>query len=617
MKISFTKMTLAIVALMVMGLQVNAQNVIWTEDFAGGVIPATWTNVDATGQLTTVWEYETAGPYFGAQPAFASPTAANGFAIFNSDAAGPVNPSHDLQLTTDAIDCSALTMVVAKFSNQYAFYSTGGVSIVELGVSTDGTTFTYYPILAGVAQNDLSIAETVEEVDITATAAGQATVYLQFRWRGNYEYAWRVDDINVQDGFTPLPSDDVAIANNWFAIAPSYQMPKDQVDSVRFMVDVTNAGLNAQDNVTMTVTVVQNSDNSTVFTQSQNFGTMQPGDTTENYLFSQRFMPPATVESYTATYTLTSDATDVVPDNNVRSFDFEVVDDVFAKVAAPTSSIAPGADQSWTSGTHFYVYQGSDAVTTRYANAITFGISNATGTQSIAGQSVDVFLEKGYDMDGSGLIEPTERTVVAFGSHTFTAADDDVLIAVSIDNFAGTEPVYQLEDNTHYLVTVKYSAPTANDNMFLLMSETEDYSAANFAASQNGVVRYDHLLDIGNSGDYDPATNFSGNPTPAIGLVTSSILVSTEDVKLEETAFTVFPNPATEFVTANIDLAETTENATITIFNVHGQVMEVRNLSNVSNEQVEFNLDAYTSGTYLMSIDTDFGHSVKRFIVKK
>ena len=134
MKISFTKLMLAIMAVIAINIQVNAQNVIWTEDFGGGQIPATWTNVDASGQVTTVWEYTTTGTSFGlTQPAFAAPTAANGFVEFNSDGAGALTSNHDLQLTTDAIDCSSLTTVVAKFSNQYAYYSTGGVSVAEIG----------------------------------------------------------------------------------------------------------------------------------------------------------------------------------------------------------------------------------------------------------------------------------------------------------------------------------------------------------------------------------------------------------------------------------------------------------------------------------------------------
>ncbi|NJN78928.1 MAG: T9SS type A sorting domain-containing protein [Saprospiraceae bacterium] len=624
MKFSFTKLMTAFAAVMLLSFQVSAQTVIWSEDFGGGAIPATWTNVDATNQVTTLWQYSTAGPYFGGQPAFASPTAANGFVIFNSDAAGPVNPSHDLRLTTNVINVTGNAMVVAKFSNQYAYYSTGGVSIPELGVSTDGgVTFTYFPILATIAQNDLSIAETVEEVDITAAvAANPANVQLQFRWRGNYEYTWRIDDIIVQDGFTPLPADNIAIANDFYAIASSYQMPVDQVDSIRFLADIANIGSNVQTNVTMTVTVVKDSDNSTVYTDSHNYGTLQPGDTVENYLFTQTYYPPATPESYTATYTLSSDATDVEPSNNTATFAFEIIDNIFSKVATPTTSIAPSASNSWTAGTHYYAYKGTEIsgldTTARYATAITFGISNATGAQSIAGQNVDVFLETGIDTDGSGLIEPSERTVVAFGSHTFTAADDDIIICLFLlINFTGSTPLYELEDNANYLVSVKYTA-TGTEDMFLLMSDAENYAGADFAAGLSGTQRYGHFLDIGNSGDYNYITNFGGNPTPAIGLLTSSVFTtSTADAQLEANALTIFPNPASEFVTATLNLEEVSETARITIYNVQGQVMETRNLSNVRNEQVEFNLDAYSSGTYLMSIDTDSGHTIKRFIVKK
>lgn len=623
MNVSFTKLVATLAILIMTTFQVAAQTVIWSEDFGGAAIPANWTNVDASGQLTTVWTYSTAGPYFGGQPAFASATASNGFAIFNSDAAGQLNPSHDVRLTTNVINVTGNTTVVAKFSNQYAFYSTGGVSIPELGVSTDGgVTFTYFPILVNVAQNDLSIPLTVEEVDISAAvAANPANVQLQFRWRGNYEYTWRIDDIVLQSGFTPLPPNNVAIANDFYAIAPSFQMPTAQIDSIRFLADVANIGSNVQTNVTMTVKVVKDSDNSTVHTQSYNYGTLQPGDTIENYFFPQRFVAPPVVESYTATYTLTSDSTDSSPANNIATFTFEVTDDIYAKVLTPTSSLAPSANNSWTAGTHFYNYKGTEIsgldTTARYATGVTFGIANATGAQSIAGQSVDVFLEKGFDADGSGLIETTERTLVAFGSHTFVTADDDEIIAVNLDNFTGSNPLYQLEDNTHYLVTVKYTA-TGTEDMFLLVSYDENYAGADFAARLAGVVRYSHLLDIGNSGNYNPTINFSDNPTPAIGLITSTVFTTTaKDVKLDANALTIFPNPAKEAITATLDLEATSENAIITIYNIHGQVIETKNLSNVRNEQIQFTLDNYASGTYLMSITTDFGHTIKRFVVEK
>lgn len=193
--------TIIVLIIMTLGIQGMAQNVIWFEDFSDGKIPETWTNTDASGQLDTVWEYTTTGYYFGSQPTFAAPSASNGFAFFNSDAAGLQTVSHDVQLTTDSIDCSSLSTVIVAFFNQYGYYSPDTVAIAELGVSVDGVNFNYYRILTQVAQNDLTASATLEQVDISADAAGQSTVYLQFRWRGNWEYAWRIDDIMVQDSY--------------------------------------------------------------------------------------------------------------------------------------------------------------------------------------------------------------------------------------------------------------------------------------------------------------------------------------------------------------------------------------------------------------------------------
>jgi hypothetical protein len=616
---TFTKLSFLIL-LIAVNIQAVAQNVIWSEDFSGTDIPSTWTNIDVSGQVTTVWEYSTTGPYFNNQPTFASPTAGNGFVIFDSDAVGNLPVPHDVRLTTDAIDCSTLTTVIAKFSNQYAYYSTGGISIAELGVSTDGTTFSYYPILTAIAQNDLSHAETIQEVDISVVAAGQSTVYLQFRWRGIWEYAWRIDDIQIQDAFTPLSPDDLAIANDFYAIAPSYKMPQNQIDTIRFLADVANIGANVQNNVVLSVEVERDIDNVIVFSKSINLGTLNSLDTIENILFTDTYFPPNTLGTYTATYNVSS-VSDNNPANNTATFTFEVVEDEFAKAPAATVGIAPEGNNNWTTGTHYYVHNGSQIngsdTVTRYANAVAFRIANIIGNQSIIGESVDVFLEKGFDADYNGLIESSERTTVAIGNHTFTSADHNEEIIVPLSNVSGGNPIYELEDNTHYLVTVKYAAPASSENMLLLMNDELNYNAANYAAELAGQERHHFILDIGNTGDYDYVFNFTGNPVPLINLQTSVVsTVSTADIKLEQAALTLFPNPAKMFVTATIDLPKTAENVELTIFNIQGQIMTTRYLRNIQKEQIQFDLSDFTSGTYMMSIDTNLGHTVQRFVVK-
>lgn len=608
---NFTRIILTI-SLIIFSLWASAQNPIWEEDFSDGNIPANWTTFDASGQISYGFEWTQEGYYFSTQPFFTAATASNGYMFFNSDSLGFLSMPHDIRLTTDAIDCSSLSTVQLTFSNQYAYFSSGNVSIPELGVSTDGTNFTYFPILQNVSRNDLSNSLTIQNLNISNVAAGQSTVYLQFRWRGNFEYSWRIDDVKLG----ALLNNDVAILENTYAGATSAVMPVSQMDSLRFSASLANLGAATQNNVTLEVSVKNNSMNTIVHTQSHNFGTILTGDTIHNFQFPLSFLPDENPELYTISYNLSIPSmTDNNPANNTFSVNFETTTDEFMKVASSNLGITPEVDNNWTVGTQFYVQKGSDFANIRYANAIKFGITNTATANNILGFPVQVLLEKGVDNNNNGLIETSERTLVASGTHTFSAADVGIIVDVPIANSAGN--LYELENNTSYLVSVKYVA-TATENMFLLMSDEISFDAANVAAAINGQKRYSHYLDIGNSGIYDYTINFTDNPIPMIGLLTSTIgITSTNSETLLNNSLKVFPNPTTEFITASIDLEKISTNAQISIHNLQGQVLETRNLSNVKNEQVRFNLTKYAAGLYFISINTDFGNEVKRFTVKK
>jgi len=418
----------------------------------------------------------------------------------------------------------------------------------------------------------------------------------------------------------------MTIANSFYAIAPSYKTPQYQADTIRFLADVANVGSQTQDNVTLSVDVT-NSSGASVFTASTSYGSMAPSDTTENQLFTAFFVPDTIVEQYTATYTLTSDSSVSYPSStnilSSTSFDFDVTADEFSKGESPQfSSIAPGASNSWTFGTSYMNHLGTVIdgnnnldTTARYASHITFGVANA---DDLAGLSVDVFLESYVDADGNGQIEQTERTTLAFGTHTFAgASENDAILEVPINNFVGITPLYQMESNTNYLVSVRYVA-SATENLFALVSYNENYSAADFAAGLQGVDRVGSFLDIGNSNTYNTIQNFASNPTPLVGLKTQTVFTTNSaEITLPESAFTIFPNPAVDFINATVELEEVTENARFVIYNTAGQIVETRNLSNVQNEQVKFDLNNYASGTYFISIDTDKGHAIKRFVVNK
>jgi hypothetical protein len=80
-----------------------------------------------------------------------------------------------------------------RFFTQYIYFSPAG-AVAQVGVSTDGVNFTYKNLFGGLQAN-LPYHDWVD-IDLDE-ADGQAQVWLRFRWVGNYEYHWKVDDLQL------------------------------------------------------------------------------------------------------------------------------------------------------------------------------------------------------------------------------------------------------------------------------------------------------------------------------------------------------------------------------------------------------------------------------------
>ena len=198
--------SLTLLLLAVLGVQTASAQTFWSETFSTAAAFSAWTSANV-GAGTQKWQRSTTPAVnmgFNTAPkAFASPTAANGFAFFNSDANG--SNDHDAQLTSPVINCASQTSVRVRFHSQFAHDVT---SQAEVRVSTDGgANWTAYSVLKeqpsyGLAQGALVPADIVTEVALPA-ANGQAAVLIQFRWVGNFEYGWKLDDIELFNYVAP------------------------------------------------------------------------------------------------------------------------------------------------------------------------------------------------------------------------------------------------------------------------------------------------------------------------------------------------------------------------------------------------------------------------------
>ena len=222
-------------------VSISAQ-VFWSESFFNEATAiANWVNGGTNpGPVDWAWTMNPAEGYQDPDlPPFAAPSATDGYFYFNSADNGLV--PHDVWLTGtgNPADCSGKQDVRLRFFTQYIYFNPSG-TVAEVGVSTDGVNFTYTPLFAGLPAN-LPYHDWVE-VDLDE-ADDQPQVWLQFRWIGNFEYHWKVDDLALISPSFANPADSCDTAVD---IAPYFgQTPG--VPQITGLFDNTNATASPND----------------------------------------------------------------------------------------------------------------------------------------------------------------------------------------------------------------------------------------------------------------------------------------------------------------------------------------------------------------------------------
>jgi len=164
-----------------------------TQDFSSLTFPPTgWTMSIVTGTLG--WS-RGLGPQTYATFSTLNTTAANGYAFVNSDGNGGTGGAENTILKTPAINCAGQSYVWLKFNS---YFRQWGNSTGEVEVSNNGTSWiNVYSAHTGLTQNQSTANPTLVDVNISAYAANQPTVYVRFKWTGAYDYYWFIDDVEV------------------------------------------------------------------------------------------------------------------------------------------------------------------------------------------------------------------------------------------------------------------------------------------------------------------------------------------------------------------------------------------------------------------------------------
>ena len=482
----------------------------------------------------------------------------------------------------------------------------------------------------GPASNDLR-----RQIPLNG-AEGNSDVRIRFGFEGDF-YFWIIDNIRVIEGTVA----DITAQANFFARAPINPMSIHQVSGYDFLIDIVNLACADQTNVNVNVTGV-NSAGAEVHNVDLAYGDIKSDSLAQNVPFAKPFTPSTDVDTYTFTYTASSDLDEDLS-NNQRSFTAEVVDEMMFRKedGTATGAIGPNTDAffvegepfNWEMGNIFYAPNATSlSGESLEFTTVSFQLDNP---EIFVDERLNVRLYKIRDLDFDGIIskdDATEISLVGNAEYTVTGTENS-LITVDLFPFGGG---LDIEPQTHYMAAIESnlgpsSQATLNGiAMNFASNDSYDYSAAIFNARQNANgdltrIRYAHAFAITSEGYFriTPSTtgdlttgNFPENATPLIRLgfdikIDNSTIQVNNDIDIN-----IAPNPASTYITVDLSIEEATDME-VSIVNLTGQIIMTKSFSDVTELRENFDVSRLADGIYMIHIDTRNGIQTEKFVVSR
>jgi len=540
---------------------------IWTNDFSNA---ADWVLTNEVGNNSN-WVIGTAVPA-GNFPitAIASTSAANGYALFDSDLDCSGNQVPNLT-TANSIDCSLFPAVVLEFEQQYRRFDDSTFVFVS---NDGGTNWVKYTVNGTLTNNDATATNPdVAKVNITATAGGQANVKIRFQFWSpatyttgiggapGCAYAWMIDDVKLV-----TPPDYELLVSTVYHGDPYNNFeygtyPLSQVDTVRVVAIVSNEGGQTQQ-ATVNYTVTRGA--TTVNNGSSATFDIAPF-TSDTIIVSTGYVPDA-VGNYSVAATITSANEDFDPSNNSGSSDFVVSD---------------------------YIYSGLTGLAG--TSALTFSGAGPTFDASkIAHQFIMINNAslKAIDIAVSSLSDDVDLII-----ELFDAADLTVALGVGDFSITSSHPttaqyysiIIDEQSLTAGNVYVASVGSEATDKKFVFYGVDGDPDDATLVnvPDDNGVLTWFRT-------DLTPAVNLNFNPSVGIA-----------DLNASPVNVSVYPNPATEQITWNVKLQNST-SVNVSLIDINGKVVFNKTVKGkLASYSDTLNVSEFANGVYTLQVKSN------------
>jgi hypothetical protein len=438
------------------------------------------------------------------------------------------------------------------------------------------------------------------------------SLVLKFRYTGNYYY-WLVDDVLLLE----QESNNLKV-NSFFAVPPNAATPLSQVEPIGFLADIANVGAKAQTKVKLKMTISNASSNAVVYKDSLAYNTVAGNTVVENVPFAKEYTPTAR-GGYVGIYSISADSADYNPADNADGFVYVITDTTFAKEFGATRLTNPAAS-NWTAGDPHAAAYGNGYFVPKgkgtYMRSVSFGIGNASALKD---QPLLITLYEWKDANNDGDIQPAERVSVATRIYIVSGTETAAQIITTRFPEPG-DPFVELKDNTYYVLMVEY-IPAGSQTLDLQYPQSDevDYSGTAFYGELKSKRRYASFTGLGGDltkEDYG-SVGFGRNFSYVVRMNVGAKPTGTNDLPLISNEFTVYPNPTSETLNLQLLLKDVSKEAVVRIMDMSGRIMSERYLGSVQRESVQFSVESFTSGTYIMQVTTDKGVGFKRFVVAK
>ena len=407
---------------------------------------------------------------------------------------------------------------------------------------------------------------------MSAYLGNQANVKIGFKYIGQYDWFWAVDDVKLM---TP---DDFDLSMDggywgstgfWGARLPYYQIPTAQLAPIDVSGIVSNLGALTQTDIVFTAALA-----SGAWSGSSAASTIVAG-ALDTLSLPSALTPPPAAATHVINFSATSGAVDAAPANNgILSAATIVVNNTI--YARDKNNVSGG---SYNAGFGFEVGNIFDIYATAPLSAIDVYINDA------AEVGAECYV-KLYSIDAT-----TGDFVYVDESNAYTLTANDLDGIVTFSLAAGA---FTLNAGESYLVVAGSNGDGGLTNDLVV------------GTSGNSEVQTSFYLDLTDN------TWYYTTSTPMVRMNFSAAGIEDNDASF---GLNVYPNPAEN--EANISVSVENANVAVTLTDLSGKVVYNNNLGTVNGtKNVTINTSNFANGIYMVGVNSNGNISTKKLVIR-